>query len=84
MVEQILEIHETDPVESALALMIRGHVNAGKLLVRVSHGQEIDCGSTFSLKASTRSSEESVSESNPSLLSSVNFCSTKRSAASRV
>ena len=34
MVEQILEVHETDPIEGNLALMIRSHVYAGKLIVR--------------------------------------------------
>jgi len=40
VVEQIVEVPETDPVERDLALMIGGHVNTGKLIVRGQPGLE--------------------------------------------
>lgn len=38
VVKQIMEVCETDPIESDLALMVRGHVNTGKLIIRGQPG----------------------------------------------
>jgi hypothetical protein len=38
MVEQVVEVYDTDPVKRDLSLVIGGHVNTGKLIVRGQPG----------------------------------------------